>query len=169
MTTQAIPKLVHEAHLPASLGGNHQDCIICMESLPAELMYTIGSCLHRFCYNCLKCYVLERVTCRLFPMACPHPGCKAAISMPECQLLVQSSEANGLLAEVRLPQYHKASPFMLVAKAQQASKILWAKQQELPGTSFRALLLTLPEHAARMEAPLCCGAHSSSTGYECML
>ena len=77
-----------------------QDCAICLEAVPAELMHVIGSCLHQFCAGCLTGYLKDKLAGRAFPMICPQPDCTARISMPECRLLLQSQEAVEKLAEV---------------------------------------------------------------------
>ena len=99
---------------PAEQGSfappKQQGCAICLETVPAELMHVIGSCLHQYCINCLSGYLKEKVTGHVFPITCPEPACQAQLAKPECRLLLQSQDAVKMLDKVRFASQWPGRP-----------------------------------------------------------
>ena len=91
------------ARLPAATAANkqQQDCKICLEAHPAELMHVVGSCLHSFCIKCLAVYLKGKLDEGTYPMSCPEPLCNTDISVPECRLILKEPASIEKLSEVR--------------------------------------------------------------------
>ncbi|EFN60020.1 hypothetical protein CHLNCDRAFT_11046, partial [Chlorella variabilis] len=69
-----------------------------------------GTCLHRFCRDCLRRHAQTVIRSRAHPVPCPQVACGAAISSPECELLLAASAVDVAMykqAEASIPDHHR--------------------------------------------------------------
>lgn len=60
------------------------NCSICCEERLSPMMMTM-KCSHKFCSNCMKTYVEEKLQSSQVPIRCPQLGCKYNLSTGECR------------------------------------------------------------------------------------
>lgn len=89
-----LTDLAEEAEVPT------EACTICLEDVPQSQIQVIAGCLHRFCITCLQTHSHNKVKDRQFPVPCPHPNCPTTLSHEECDILLTSSQARQLLADL---------------------------------------------------------------------
>lgn len=63
------------------------NCSICCEERLSPMMMTM-KCSHKFCSNCMKTYVEEKLQSSQVPIRCPQLGCKYRISTSECRFFL---------------------------------------------------------------------------------
>lgn len=67
------------------LHGNNlkETCIICLEDTDIGQMFSVDSCLHRYCFSCMKQHVEVKLLHGMVPK-CPHEGCKSLLKIDSC-------------------------------------------------------------------------------------
>jgi ribonuclease HI len=71
-------------------------CSICKEEKLSCVMVKL-KCSHKFCSNCVKTYVDEKVESSLVPVSCPESKCKYNISVTECKSFLPVTSFDSLI------------------------------------------------------------------------
>ncbi|KAJ7980960.1 RBR-type E3 ubiquitin transferase [Quillaja saponaria] len=60
-----------------------ETCVICFEDADVEKMFSVDSCLHRYCFSCMKQHVEVKLLNGMMA-TCPHEGCKSEVNVDSC-------------------------------------------------------------------------------------
>ncbi|GMN24600.1 hypothetical protein TIFTF001_000634 [Ficus carica] len=60
-----------------------ETCTICLEDTDVAQMFLIDSCLHRYCFSCMKQHVEAKLLNGQIAR-CPHDGCNSEMSIDSC-------------------------------------------------------------------------------------
>ncbi|KAL6276033.1 hypothetical protein ACE6H2_019634 [Prunus campanulata] len=61
----------------------NETCVICLEDTDVIQMFSVGGCLHQYCFSCMKQHVEVKLLHGMIPR-CPHEGCKSDLSVDSC-------------------------------------------------------------------------------------
>ncbi|KAL2938233.1 hypothetical protein RDABS01_021682, partial [Bienertia sinuspersici] len=61
-----------------------ETCVICLEEVDQEKMFTIDGCMHKYCFSCMKQHVEVKLHNGVVPK-CPHESCKYELSVNSCE------------------------------------------------------------------------------------
>ncbi|XP_062082007.1 E3 ubiquitin-protein ligase RSL1-like [Humulus lupulus] len=62
----------------------YETCVICMEDTDVSQIFSVKSCLHRYCFPCMKQHVEVKLREAQMPK-CPHEGCNIEIDIDSCE------------------------------------------------------------------------------------
>ncbi|KAI5408804.1 E3 ubiquitin-protein ligase RSL1 [Lathyrus oleraceus] len=60
-------------------------CVICFDSVSISNIFTITSCKHRFCANCISKYVNIQINKNAVKVSCPNPECSVELKPQHLQ------------------------------------------------------------------------------------
>ncbi|OMO94633.1 Zinc finger, C6HC-type [Corchorus olitorius] len=60
-------------------------CEICVERKESDQMFTIQSCFHSYCFDCIGKHVVTRVEENITIIKCPGVNCKAVLELDVCR------------------------------------------------------------------------------------
>lgn len=69
---------------PTKWDRSCNNCSICCEDKPSPMMVKM-KCSHKFCSQCMRIYIDEKVKSLQVPIRCPHSKCKHYVSKAECK------------------------------------------------------------------------------------
>lgn len=61
-----------------------ETCVICLEEIDQDKMFTIDGCLHKYCFSCMKQHVEAKLHNGMIPK-CPHENCKYELNVNSCE------------------------------------------------------------------------------------
>jgi hypothetical protein len=85
-----------EEQRPAKRRRLPVECLICFGETQMEEGMRIRACGHFYCLDCMREYVDGAVKDRRYPVTCPVPDCRLAISSPECMGLLAPEQQAAL-------------------------------------------------------------------------
>ena len=62
----------------------YEQCVICLEDMDVEQMFSIDSFQHRFCFSCMKQHVEVKLLHGMVPK-CPQDGCNIELRIDSCR------------------------------------------------------------------------------------
>ncbi|XP_024159479.1 uncharacterized protein LOC112166806 isoform X1 [Rosa chinensis] len=81
--------IVSQINWPASNGKRlDETCVICFEETDVARMFSIDSCLHRYCNSCMKQHVEAKLV-NGSVVQCPHEGCESEVSIDSCETFLE--------------------------------------------------------------------------------
>ncbi|XP_021746025.1 uncharacterized protein LOC110711891 [Chenopodium quinoa] len=84
LARDAITSQISKPTEPNRLKILKETCVICLEETDQDKMFTIDSCLHKYCFSCMKQHVEAKLHNGMVPK-CPHESCKYELNVSSCE------------------------------------------------------------------------------------
>ncbi|XWS16087.1 hypothetical protein CRYUN_Cryun34aG0055600 [Craigia yunnanensis] len=97
MNTQASSSMpTHKPRKSAKKAGESSPsyCEICVDRKERHQMFTISSCSHSFCSDCISMYVKTRLEQNITIIMCPGENCKFILELEACRPLLPKEVIN---------------------------------------------------------------------------
>jgi E3 ubiquitin-protein ligase RNF144 len=90
--TQVIPSSPNHETLDPKAGQSPEIlCGICAESKERDQMFTVESCTHSFCSDCIIKHVASKIQEGIYKVSCPGLDCKAVLELEACTPVLPKS------------------------------------------------------------------------------
>ncbi|CAL2264760.1 unnamed protein product [Prunus armeniaca] len=77
-----------------------ETCLICFEDTPIARMFSIGTCLHKYCLACMKHHVEVNLQSGILAQ-CPHKDCKCEVNIITCKNFLSPELADVMIERIK--------------------------------------------------------------------
>ncbi|KAH6836540.1 hypothetical protein C2S53_005159 [Perilla frutescens var. hirtella] len=131
LAREAIDSQANKAAEASGSKNLKETCVICLEDLNTNQIFSVDNCKHRYCFSCMKQHVEMKLLHGLLP-TCPHERCKSELRIDSCRAFLtprlieimsqRLKEASILVTEKVYCPYPKCSALMSKGEALEYSK-----------------------------------------------
>lgn len=127
-----------------------EKCVICLEDTDLGKIFSVDSCLHRYCFSCMKQHVEVKLLQGILPK-CPHEGCKTDLYVSSCSKFLTPKlieTMNQRLKEASIPASEKVyCPYPRCSALMSLKEVTEYAKETLVGNGQSATRKCLKCHA----------------------